>query len=96
MFNVDDVDIKEITNYPLTLSVELSDNVVFKLSYNSNLFDNDAIAKLCLHLERTLSFIIENGHLLVKDIDIISEAERQRILYKFNDTSADYPRNNFV
>ena len=40
----------------------------------------------------TIDFIMQDINAKIKDIEIISETEKNEILYKFNDTQMDYQK----
>ncbi len=40
--------------------------------------------------------IIENSNITIKDINIVPAAEYQKLVYEFNDTAVDYPKDKCV
>ena len=40
--------------------------------------------------------IIENTEFRVKEVNILTEQEKRQILYEFNDTKADYPKDKTI
>ena len=40
--------------------------------------------------------ILENNNILLKDIEIVTPDEKDEILYKFNDTKMDYPKDKTI
>ncbi|WP_077853794.1 non-ribosomal peptide synthetase, partial [Clostridium beijerinckii] len=48
------------------------------------------------HYLNILKVIVENREIELKEIDILSEEERHQILYEFNDTKADYPKDKTI
>ena len=79
------------------LSFEINPNEqYFNIEYRTDLFNPNTIKKLYTHYINALNSIINNNNILIKDINILSEEERNEILYKFNDTYLDYSRNKTI
>ena len=47
-------------------------------------------------LKYIIEQIVEDGRGLINDIGIVSKAEYEKLIYKFNDTAVDYPRDKCV
>lgn len=86
-----------IPNYDIAkfnLSVELNpSNRILNLEYRTDLFKEGTINRFFEHYINALNCIVNNQSVLIKDISIISEEEKNKILYEFNDTKIDYPKN---
>lgn len=81
------------------LSVEAIDKVEtieYSIEYCTDLFNEDTIRRLSSHFVNALSKIAESPLKKLGDISILSEAEHQQLLYGFNDTDADYPRDKTI
>ncbi len=70
---------------------EEEQGIRIELEYCSALFRRGAIERFYRHLTRVLTEAVAHPAILSSDIDIMSEAERRRVLIEFNDTAADYP-----
>jgi amino acid adenylation domain-containing protein len=84
---------------PFDMLVEVSDEgeeLVFRLQYTTGLFRPATIERFARHLQQLLQAILEDTRIAVRDIDLISKAERQQLLYEFNDTAAGYPHDKTV
>lgn len=55
------------------------------VEYNSQLYEKTTIERLIHHYQRLLSEVFANIDAPVRDIDILSDEERKKILYDFND-----------
>ena len=79
------------------LSVEIDpDKYIINLEYRVDLFKENTIERLFKNYINTLNNIIENKDSSIKDIEIISNEERNLIINKFNDTKTEYPRNKTI
>ncbi len=82
----------EKTNYPLTLIVVPGKDFFVKFSYDGDCFSEDTIKNLISHIEESLKWIIHNPEKPLRDIDIVSEKEKELLLKTFNDTYYDFPK----
>ena len=68
-----------------------------KISYNKNLFDAEQIQLFFVRLCKIVDFIIEDKEdIPLKDIDILSNAEQQKLLYDLNDTACDFGNSSIL
>lgn len=84
---------------PFDMLVEASDEgeeLVFRLQYATGLFRKATIERFAKHLRQLLHAITEDAQIAMRDIDLVSKEERQRLLEEFNDTHADYPRDKTI
>ncbi|MCL2425969.1 MAG: amino acid adenylation domain-containing protein [Oscillospiraceae bacterium] len=85
----------ERTNYNLTLGITILDSV--ELNFRYNCFADDGMMKrIGQYFEVIASAIVDDKNRKVTDIDILSEAERNQLLYEFNDTYVKYPREKTI
>ena len=81
----------KISKFDITIyAVETIEGIVFTLEYCARLFKKETIASLGTHYLKILEEIVANPEKRLSDIDILSQAEKKRILIDFNDTKADY------
>lgn len=79
------------------LSVEIEpDTKVVNLEYRTDLFKEDTINRLFNHFINTLNSISDNNDILIKDISIISDEEKNKILYEFNATEFKYNYDDHI
>ncbi|RMT40321.1 condensation domain-containing protein, partial [Pseudomonas syringae] len=91
------LDVRERTNYPLTLSVD-DQGEGFLLSVQVAAgFDGQ---RICGYMQTALSHLVEalecTPDSAVRDLPVVPETERQQLLVAFNDTPLDYPRQQTV
>ncbi|MBR3162540.1 MAG: amino acid adenylation domain-containing protein [Clostridia bacterium] len=86
-----------ISKFDLSLEV-IPTSDVFKLNfeYCTKLFCKDTIERFANHFINILHEIIDNVEITISDIDILSKDERNIILYEFNNTVKDYPKNKTI
>jgi amino acid adenylation domain-containing protein/non-ribosomal peptide synthase protein (TIGR01720 family) len=86
----------EQSNYNFNIVAGAGERLSIKIIYNSNVFDRDFVLRLGNHIENVMDEILENSSLLISDIQMLSEGERNRLLYDFNDTGTGYPADKTI
>ncbi len=71
-------------------------NIILDFDYNCDLFKAKEIDFLFDHISRLLWHALDNPDKVISHLDMLSEKERSRILYDFNNTKAEYPSNKTV
>jgi amino acid adenylation domain-containing protein len=84
------------TNYPLTISGHRGQQLLVKVDYDRNRFQDDSISHLLGHIETVLGAMASNSGQRLADLSILTEVERQRILVEWNDTGKEYPRDECI
>jgi iturin family lipopeptide synthetase B len=92
LFKFSNIDVFEQTNYDLNVIVILAKPVIIKFDYNGNVFDADYIRQVANHFKRMLVRVLDNEKQHVDDLEILSEEEKHQLLYRYNGTRAEYPR----
>src|SRR4029453_17879818 len=64
--------------------------------YSMDLFERETIERMAGHFERLLEGIIADPNQLIATLPILTEAERHQILIEWNDTAADYPKDQCI
>ena len=78
--------------YDLTFTVvEVGDDILIDIGYCTSLFKKKTIERMAGHFSNLLKVIMEDRSVLLKEIDILSDEERNKLLYAFNDNYAEYP-----
>jgi amino acid adenylation domain-containing protein len=85
------------SKFDLTFFVhEQGDDVFINIEYYTGIFTLDTIRRLVSHFKQVIKTVIEEPGIQLKEIAIISEEEMQQVLYEFNDTARDYPRDKSI
>jgi hypothetical protein len=91
--SIDSYSMSETVNYDLTVGITLFEGIDVEFTYKQGLFDKQTIENLGWHLKRIVRHIVEDPEQAVDEIEIISPEEKNRLLYDFNDTAAEYPKD---
>ena len=80
--------------FDLTLSMEETDQgLVGRWEYNSDLFAANTIERMATHFEQLLSAMVVDESQTITTLPLLSEAEQQKLLVEWNDTTVEYPHN---
>ncbi|MEZ4823694.1 MAG: amino acid adenylation domain-containing protein [Ignavibacteria bacterium] len=85
---IENVEIKERTNYPLTLMIGSSKETTINFSYNSELLNNEYVKEIKEHFRNVLLQVIDADETDVTEIDILTKDEKEKLLVEYNDTTA--------
>jgi amino acid adenylation domain-containing protein len=61
------------------------------LEYSTDLFDVQTVTNMIGHLQTLLEGIAANPSQRISDLPLLTEPERRRLLFEWNDTAAEYP-----
>jgi non-ribosomal peptide synthetase component F len=84
------------TNFPLTVSAKPGDELSIEISYDPVRFADDTIERMLGHLQTIFCAIATNPHQTLSELPLLSEFERQQLLFDWNDTQTDYPQDKCI
>ncbi|WP_198299772.1 non-ribosomal peptide synthetase [Tumebacillus avium] len=73
-----------------------AESVALTVDWRADLYSQGAIEKFTLHLSNFLQQALEDTTRTIGRIDVLSAAERQRLLYDFNSTVTPYAREKTI
>ncbi|MCP4215463.1 MAG: amino acid adenylation domain-containing protein, partial [bacterium] len=83
---------KDSAKLDLTFYIYESDEVVyFDIEYYTGIFKQETIQRLISHFKNIVRAVGDTPSIRLRDIDILSDAEKQQVLRQFNDTSEEFP-----
>ncbi|MCK4259133.1 MAG: amino acid adenylation domain-containing protein, partial [Halanaerobiales bacterium] len=86
-----------IAKFDLTLNaVKTDEGIQCSLEYRTKLFKKETIERFAGHLENVIYQVVEEPELAVSDIEIISEEEKEQLLFEWNNTRGDYPEKQTI
>jgi hypothetical protein len=91
-----EMDSYEQTNYPLTVTGMPGDEIVVKISYDASRLEKDVIERMSQHLHNIFCVIATNPHQAIADISLLDDLEYQQLIYEWNDTATDYPKDKCI
>ena len=90
-------DLERVSKFDLTISaVESGDNLFIGFQYCTRLFKEETIQRFAGYFKRLVSSIMESSWIKLVDIQIISPEEKERLLFDFNNSEIDYPKDKSI
>jgi len=87
----------EETNYPLSIIVRpYEDSISFTWVYDGGLYEDFLIKQISKHFQRLLEQLLENQHISIDKMKLLTEQEEQGLIHGFNDNKTEYPRDKTV
>ncbi len=88
----------ESAKFDLTLMVHEGEHeeLVASLEYNTDLFEAESIERMLGHLHNLLQDIVADPERRIGALQMLSAAERERMLVSWNDTAAPYPAERSI
>ncbi len=80
----------------LLITAETDDEIDCILEYRTQLYKRDTIKRLGKHFISIIKEITNNPKVKLAEIEMITKEEKQQVLYQFNDTKVDYPKDKTI
>ncbi|MFM7351896.1 MAG: non-ribosomal peptide synthetase, partial [Microcystis aeruginosa] len=90
-FCLENIQVSQQTNYPLTLIVLPGEQLQVRISYDANRFDDGTITRLLGHFQTLLEGIVANPEAQVSQLPLLTEFEKNQLLIDGHDPQSDYP-----
>lgn len=85
------------SRFDLTLAVTETDRSVFcNFEYCTKLFKRENIERMIEHFCTSIDIITANPQKRLDEIEMITEGERQKVLYEFNDTASEFHKGKTI
>jgi amino acid adenylation domain-containing protein len=65
-------------------------NIEMVIEYNAALYKKETVEKICCHFIRLLDEVFTNLNLTVENIELLTDEEKRKLLFEFNDTRILY------
>ncbi|MEA5516582.1 non-ribosomal peptide synthetase [Nodularia sp. UHCC 0506] len=76
--------------------METTESLIGILRYNSDLFDVTTISRIASHFQTLLPGIIANPEQQIASLPLLTEAEANHLLWKWNTNQVDYPQDRVI
>jgi amino acid adenylation domain-containing protein len=86
----------ERNSYPLALVASPGSELHFRIVYDCSLFDAETISRTLKHLSSLLERISEGLEQNLSALSPLTEAERHRFVFEWNETAAEYPKETCI
>ncbi|MBT6053763.1 MAG: AMP-binding protein, partial [Candidatus Scalindua sp.] len=86
-----------ISKFDLTFSfIEIGEEIFCSIEYNTALYKEDRIKRTVSHFMTLLHSVISNPETSIDSMNILPEEERHKLIYEFNESKADYPKEKTI
>jgi amino acid adenylation domain-containing protein len=85
------------SKFDLTLFVTDDGNeILLEIEYSTDLFDEARIVRMAGHYQNLLAAAAADPGQKISDVPLLTEAEREQILFEWNRTEVDYPKGRYL
>jgi amino acid adenylation domain-containing protein len=84
------------TNYPLTVIVLPGSELAIAISYDRRRFDRATITRMLGHFQTLLQGMATAPEIPLKELPLLTEAEKHQLLIEWNKTWAEYPQDQCI
>ncbi|NFG84174.1 amino acid adenylation domain-containing protein, partial [Clostridium botulinum] len=97
MENIHELEFLESYQYDLLFLWKRECNGIFcEIKYNVDAFNKADINIMINYYIRILKYILNDINIMIKDINLITEEEKNKLLYEFNDTYTKYLKDKTI
>ena len=84
----------QTAKFDVTLSMaESKEGLAGRWNYNTDLFDAATVRRMAGHFERLLETAVSNPDEQISRLPLLTEAEKDRVLFEWNDTRREYEKD---
>ncbi|WP_347105970.1 amino acid adenylation domain-containing protein, partial [Mediterraneibacter gnavus] len=91
LWNLQQVYVREGTNYNLTICAYLKEQLNIEIIYNASVYVRREVRQLLHRLIEIMNYIVLNPKAPINTVPLIAKSEESRLLSDFNKTYRDYP-----
>jgi amino acid adenylation domain-containing protein len=85
------VEVRDWTNYPLTLEVETDGGLTLTILYDRLRLTHPIVERMLGHVRTLLGDMADRPDARLRELRMLSGAERRKVLVEWNDTDREYP-----
>ncbi|WP_051541403.1 non-ribosomal peptide synthetase [Caldalkalibacillus mannanilyticus] len=85
------IQIYEQTNYDFFLMVVPGERISIHFEYNAFVYERQEIERIKGHVAHVIDQVITHPTIPIEEISILSEVEKQQVVFDYNATEAEYP-----
>jgi amino acid adenylation domain-containing protein/non-ribosomal peptide synthase protein (TIGR01720 family) len=93
---VDEINVIDHTNYPLTVSAFPGTELHLDITYAEDRFEAETVKRMLAQLQRLLEAFAGQPQTRLSELPLLSDSDKQRILVDWNATETDYPKHRFI
>lgn len=87
----------EIAKFDLSLEAKEADSRLFmSFEYSTELFKEETVIRFSKYLQKIIAIVSTDANIKLADIDLLNEQERNQLLYTFNSSDVNFPKQETV
>ncbi|RDV10381.1 non-ribosomal peptide synthetase, partial [Pontibacter diazotrophicus] len=90
---IEDLQMEEHTNYPLSLMVQAGRQLSVEFGYNAALISEATVKRMKGHFAKVLQQIIRQPDISLSQLELVTADEKQQLVVEFNNTAVAYPKD---
>ncbi|MGW9571348.1 amino acid adenylation domain-containing protein [Paenibacillus terrae] len=95
-FEITNMEAFEQTDYNLDVTVYPGERMKVVITYNTYLYSESFISRIGTHFHNMIFQLAQDPFMNASQLDIVSDAERKRILEQFNNTHRDFVKHKTI
>jgi non-ribosomal peptide synthetase component F len=95
-FEIRNLGVLEGSHYPLSILVDPGEELVFRIVYDQQRFDQETMTRIGKHLETMLEAIVADPDRPLSAYSLLTSEEKQRLVVEFNQTANKFPKGKTV
>ncbi|HEY4326481.1 MAG TPA: amino acid adenylation domain-containing protein [Mucilaginibacter sp.] len=96
LLQVTDVQISEQTNYPLTVTIGIGEELSIDFSYNTDLLNEAYVAAIRDQFEHALLQLTDGSASGLNDIKLLTASQQEQLSNEFNSAETAFPQNKNI
>ncbi|MCK4258964.1 MAG: amino acid adenylation domain-containing protein [Halanaerobiales bacterium] len=78
------------------MSIGVNEEIILNFEYRKRLYKKKTVERMILHFKNILKVVAANTKIKLSEIEMLTEEEKEKILYEFNNTTADYLKDKTI
>ena len=95
-YKVGNIEVFEQTNYGFNITVMPGREMVIRLTYNANEYETSFVKLIEGHLKTVITLLKNNMRCSLKDMDIVTQLEREHLLHTLNPSATEFERDKTI
>ncbi|NOQ27705.1 MAG: amino acid adenylation domain-containing protein, partial [Bacteroidales bacterium] len=88
---------KGVSKFDLTLiAIDYKEQLLISFNYCTQLFKAETIDRFIEYFKQIVRQLVRNSEVKIAEIDILTEEEKNQLLYEFNNTKVEYPKDKTI
>ncbi len=86
----------EETNYDFNIMVAYKGVIGLKFQFNEFIYSKENVEKIKNHFINLINTVIQDENILIQDIEVLQEEERNKVLIDFNNSKVNYEKDKTI